>query len=192
MFATETKEVTLYSYNTQGVFIGEFQYLWVADTGIAANSTLVKPLEEKEGFLLVWVEDKWVYTEDHIGKTVYNTESREPKVIDYVGAVKQGWTLLEPSEFDTWDGVSWVDNRTPEQIADYERSLMPILSPIEFDIKLVDAGLYDQVQELIQSDIKLKIAYTRAIFFSRTDDFIDQARIALELTNEQVDAIWIS
>ena len=70
------------------------------------------------------------------------------------------------------------------------RERMPRLTPIEFDIKLVDAGLYDQVQGLIQSDIKLKIAYTRATFFSRTDSFIDQARIALNLTDEQVDMIW--
>ena len=72
------------------------------------------------------------------------------------------------------------------------RKRMPNLTPIEFDIKLVDAGLYDQVQELITSDIKLKIAYTRATFFSRTDPFIDQARIALNLTDEQVDTIWES
>ena len=70
------------------------------------------------------------------------------------------------------------------------RKNMPTLTPIEFDIKLVDAGLYDQVQGLIQSDVKLKIAYIRATFFSRTDPFIDQARIALGLTDEQVDNIW--
>ena len=76
--------------------------------------------------------------------------------------------------------------------AQLNRERMPTLTPIEFDIKLVDAGLYDQVQELIQSDIKLKIAYTRATFFSRTDPFIDQARIALGLSDEQVDMIWES
>lgn len=76
--------------------------------------------------------------------------------------------------------------------AQLNRERMPHLTPIEFDIKLVDAGLYDQVQELIQSDIKLKIAYTRATFFSRTDPFVDQARIALNLTDEQVDTIWES
>ena len=76
--------------------------------------------------------------------------------------------------------------------AQLNRERMSQITPIEFDIKLVDAGLYDQVQELIQSDIKLKIAYTRATFFSRTDPFIDQARIALGLTDEQVDTIWES
>jgi hypothetical protein len=76
--------------------------------------------------------------------------------------------------------------------AQLNRERMPRLTPIEFDIKLVDAGLYDQVQELIQADVKLKIAYTRATFFSRTDPFIEQARIALGLTDEQVDMIWES
>ncbi len=76
--------------------------------------------------------------------------------------------------------------------AQLNRERMPTLTPIEFDIKLVDAGLYDQVQELIQSDAKLKIAYTRATFFNRTDPFIDQARIALNLTDEQVDEMWTS
>lgn len=192
MFATETKEVTLHSYDENGVFNGSFPYLWVVGTGIAGNSTLVKPLVDKEGFVSVWDEGKWVYKEDHRDKTVYNTETKESKVVDYAGEIQQGWTLLEPIEFGEWSGSAWVDNRTPEQIIEYERSLMPTLSPIEFDIKLIDAGLYDQVQQLIQSDVKLKIAYTRAIFFSRTDPFLDQARIALGLTNEQVDELWTS
>lgn len=79
-----------------------------------------------------------------------------------------------------------------QKLVEFNRKNMPSLTPIEFDIKLVAAGLYDQVQELISKDIKLKIAYTRATFFSRTDTFIDQARIALNLTDEQVDAMWTS
>ena len=79
-----------------------------------------------------------------------------------------------------------------EERAQFNRQNMPTLTPIEFDIKLVDAGLYDQVQSLIKSDVKLRIAYTRATFFSRTDPFIEQARIALGLTDEQVDGMWMN
>ena len=89
------------------------------------------------------------------------------------------------------DGVFNVEV-DQDKLLQLQRQSMPRLTPIEFDIKLIDAGLYDQVQELIQSDVKLKIAYTRATFFSRTDPFIDQARIALGLTDEQVDMIWES
>ena len=72
------------------------------------------------------------------------------------------------------------------------RKRMPNLTPVEFDIKLNSAGLYDTVQELIKDKFELRIAYNRATFFSRTDPFIDQARIALGLTDEQVDMIWES
>ena len=105
----------------------------------------------------------------------------------------------KPTEFHTiwvWDNEPsaghWEDGYTEEEKLRLARKRMSTLTPIEFDIKLVDAGLYDQVQELIQSDIKLKIAYTRATFFSRTDPFINQARIALNLTDEQVDAMWMN
>ena len=98
------------------------------------------------------------------------------------------------TDYHVWDEVlsEWKDGRTSEQIAEYNRTQMPTLTPIEFDIKLVDAGLYDQVQSLIKADVKLRIAYTRATFFSRTDQFIEQARIALNLTDEQVDEMWTS
>ena len=70
------------------------------------------------------------------------------------------------------------------------RQNMPQLTPIEFDIKLHNNGLYDTVQDLIKDNFELRIAYNRATFFSRTDPFIDQARIALGLTDEQVDEMW--
>ena len=76
--------------------------------------------------------------------------------------------------------------------AQLNRERMPVLKPIDFDIKLNNAGLYDAVQELIKDNFEMRIAYNRATFFSRTDPFIDQARIALNLTDEQVDTIWES
>lgn len=70
------------------------------------------------------------------------------------------------------------------------RQNMPNLTPIEFDIKLHNNGLYDAVQDLIKDNFEMRIAYNRATFFSRTDSFVDQARIALNLTDDQVDAMW--
>jgi hypothetical protein len=100
------------------------------------------------------------------------------------------YRLMTESEIDKHENPEkYLSDEERIQLA---RNRMPKLTPIEFDIKLVDAGLYDQVQELIASDIKLKIAYTRATFFRRTDPFIDQARIALGLTDAQVDAMWMS
>ena len=78
------------------------------------------------------------------------------------------------------------------KVEEINRSRFPALLPIEFDIKLNNAGLYDAVQELIKDNFEMRVAYNRATFFSRTDPFVDQARIALNLTDEQVDMIWES
>ena len=79
-----------------------------------------------------------------------------------------------------------------QKLIEFNRQNMPQLTPIEFDIKLNSAGLYDTVQDLIKDSFELRIAYNRATLFSRTDPFIDQARIALNLTDEQVDEMWTS
>ena len=92
------------------------------------------------------------------------------------------WVLQE-------DGEIKIDQ---QKLIEFNRKSMPTLSPVEFDLKLNKAGLYDAVQELIKDNFELRIAYNRATFFSRTDLFIDQARIALNLTDEQVDEMWTS
>ena len=79
-----------------------------------------------------------------------------------------------------------------EERAQFNRSQMPNLTPIEFDIKLKNNGLYTTVQELIKDNFEMHVAYNRATFFSRTASFVDQARIALNLTDEQIDAMWTS
>ena len=78
------------------------------------------------------------------------------------------------------------------KVVEIKRQNMPALTPIEFDIKLNNAGLYDAVQELIKDNFEMRIAYNRATFFSRTASFVDQARIVLGLTDEQVDEMWTS
>ena len=95
---------------------------------------------------------------------------------------QQSWVLNEA-------GIIAIDQ---QKLIEFNRKNMPTLTPIEFDIKLNNAGLYDTVQDLIKDNFELRIAYNRATFFSRTDPFIDQARIALGLTDEQVDMIWES
>ena len=78
------------------------------------------------------------------------------------------------------------------KVMEIKRQNMSNLTPIEFDIKLNNNGLYDPVQELIKDSFEMRIAYNRATFFSRTASFVDQGRIALGLTDEQVDEMWTS
>ena len=93
---------------------------------------------------------------------------------------QDAWVLQE-------DGQIKVDQ---QKLIEFNRKNMPNLTPIEFDIKLKNNGLYDAVQDLIKDNFEMRIAYNRATFFSRTDSFVDQACIALNLTDEQVDTMW--
>ena len=108
----------------------------------------------------------------------------------------EDWIDLNEFRVMTEDEIDRHENPekylSDEEKAQLNRERMPTLTPIEFDIKLNNAGLYDAVQELIKDKFELRIAYNRATFFSRKDPFIDQARIALGLTDEQVDAMWMN
>ena len=94
---------------------------------------------------------------------------------------QESWELSD-------DGVITINQ---DKLTQIKRERMPTLSPMDFEIKLNNAGLYDTVQELIKDNFELRIAYNRATFFSHTDSFVDQARIALNLTDEQVDEMWV-
>ena len=129
---------------------------------------------------------KIVYMKD--GVLVAETFTQEVEV-DFPHVVIDR-EISEPIE--SWyieDGEIKIDQ---QKLIEFNRKNMPTLTPIEFDIKLNDAGLYDTVQDLIKDNFELRIAYNRATFFSRTDPFIDQARIALGLTDEQVDGMWMN
>lgn len=113
--------------------------------------------------------------------------SKTERVGDYLPL---GFRLMTAEEVDRHENP--VKYLSATEKARLNRESMSNLTPVEFDIKLNSLGLYDAVQELIKDSFDLRIAYTRATFFSRTDPFIDQARIALGLTDEQVDAMWVS
>lgn len=114
-------------------------------------------------------------------------DDNKPDVENYITPQK-----LPNEPIESWyidDGQIKIDQ---EKLTLYNRSQMPTLSPVEFDLKLNKYGLYGAVQQLVDSDLNLRIAYTRATFFSRTDPFIDQARQLLNLTDEQVDEMWMN
>ncbi|MCO6550989.1 MAG: tail fiber assembly protein [Gilliamella sp.] len=62
----------------------------------------------KESYWPCEQNSKWILIEDNRNKTVYNIETKESSFIDYLGKIKDGFTLLEPFEFCMWDGEKWI------------------------------------------------------------------------------------
>ncbi|HFV9293472.1 TPA: tail fiber assembly protein, partial [Serratia fonticola] len=69
------------------------------------------PPEPKPGFATQWNGDEWVHIKDSRGLTIYDQKTRVPSVVEYVGPIKDGYTLLAPtSNFDEWNGKEWILN----------------------------------------------------------------------------------
>ncbi|HGN0271920.1 tail fiber assembly protein [Proteus mirabilis] len=54
----------------------------------------------------------WEIVDDYRGLTAYDTQTKYPFIIDFIGALPETFTLLKPtSEFDKWDGKNWVTDK---------------------------------------------------------------------------------
>lgn len=99
----------------QGIYVGQTDADLSPeerDNGIylmPADCVDTAPPEDKKGFVAKWTGDNWDYLENHIGETVYSTETKEPKEIGELGAIPQGYTSMKlESEHEEWDGKAWV------------------------------------------------------------------------------------
>lgn len=73
------------------------------------NALRIAP-EFKDGYIPCEKDGKWVLVEDNREKKVYNIETKETFKIDYIGEIKEGFTLLVPFAYSKWDGEKWVLN----------------------------------------------------------------------------------
>lgn len=194
MFSDKDQTITLYSFNADTKeYCGEFEYFWATGTGLAANSTQIKIPAKKDGFAIIFDEQnqQWKYLEDHRGTKVYSTEDQKESDVDYLGKIKDGFTIVAPtSTFETWTGFEWLDQRTVEEIAAYNRSLLPKLSKRQFSLYLYDHQMYDQVMQAIEANLRFKIEYDTVSDIERLSPTVTEMSKLLNWTDEQVDAMW--
>ena len=199
-FATEDRTVILYGYdrNTKE-YTHMFDYYWVAGTGIAANSTLVQPpVQNREGFTKVFNGESWDYVEDHRGKMIYALLNQKlVKIVNYIGAIEYGFTDIAPnSEYDTWNGTSWEDTRTPEQRVVDKAKVLPALTRRQFKLALLDDGLLEQVDLAISNiqdpavKARIQIEYAESTTFERLNPSVVAMCQMLGLTDAQINALW--
>ena len=103
--------------------------------------------------------------------------------------IKEGMTLMTEEEIDRH--VYPEKYYTEEQKYAIKLASFPTLSPAQFELRLLKAGLRQQVLDYIATSEELQIVFNRATYFSRTDPFLLEAMQALNLSNTQVDALWV-
>ena len=103
--------------------------------------------------------------------------------------IKEGMTLMTEEEIDRH--VYPEKYYTEEQKYAIKIASFPTLSPAQFELRLLKAGLRQQVLDYVATSEELQIVFNRATYFSRTDPFLLEAMQALNLSNTQVDSIWL-
>ena len=196
MFAEKTTKVTLYGYDNQGVYQNSFEYVWVVGTGLSANSTLTKPINAPQGQSSVWNGEAWEHKQNHIGKTVYNTITKQSSVVTKIGAIEQGYTPLIPSQYDTWNGESWVDQRTASEKMQALLESFPVLDRRQFKLGLLSKGVLQQLEsalEAITDDVQkatLTIEYTESTSFKRTSEPVKQLFALIGMQEQDINDMW--
>ncbi|ENJ7581510.1 tail fiber assembly protein [Providencia rettgeri] len=150
----------------------EFVYF---DVSVSAGAYIDEPeLPTKAGFAVVRSEDgaKWEIVTDNRGKTAYNTETRQPIEIDFIGDLPAALTLLEPkTEFDVWNGKKWVTDTEAQKasfVAQAEQEKAQKLDEANKTIMYlqdaIEVGLDDD-----DYDAKLKAWKTYRVYLNRVD-----------------------
>lgn len=199
-FSEKDQVVTVYSYDSDMIFCGSFEYKWLKDTGLAANSTDIKPPKIPKSKIAVFdlSAQKWSIVNDFRNMTAYNIIDQSEVKIDYVGDVKEGFTLLKPnSVYETWSDNAWVDQRTEEKIISDEIALLPPLTRRQFRLALVQNDFdLSYVEEKIKSidDKKqqqiIQIEWEDAQTFERTSTSLKVMADILDLDDQKINELW--
>ncbi|MFW2606257.1 hypothetical protein [Aliarcobacter butzleri] len=129
----------VFKYDTQTKeFIQELEINEAYGTNLPFTTT-IKPLTKKEGFVVCFNGTKWEYVEDFRNTVVYNKETKQELIIDYLGKIKDDVTISKPEQFDKWDYKtnSWVcdevekENDRVQNINSYTQSFITTKYPLE-------------------------------------------------------------
>lgn len=97
----EDVNITLYAFNKDYDYYLSFSLPQskVTDEGWY---TTVAPPEHKDGFVQVFNPDeqKWLQIVDNRGRFAYRHDTEEASIVDYIGELKDGFTLITPDVVD--------------------------------------------------------------------------------------------
>ena len=117
--ATQAGYVRVYHFSGNGECLGWSDEYINIGVGLPGSSTVISPGEPITDMVSVFNGTTWDKQEDHRGQTVYSTADRHAVVIDYIGAIKDGFVEVAPvTPFDKWNGKAWVEDTDAQHAAD--------------------------------------------------------------------------
>jgi len=109
------------------------------------------------------------------------------------GTTKKAPPALAEDEYAIWSGSDWIMTTTPPPIPVPVKEVPEFISKYQAKMALLQAGLYEQVEAYVanSNDYALKISWYDATNFYRDNQFIAGLAVEFELTEEQVDDLFI-
>lgn len=119
--ATNADYVRVYHFAGNGECLGWSDEYINIGVGLPGSSTMIPPGEPVTGMVSVFNGTTWDKREDHRGQTVYSIADRHAVLVDYIGAIKDGFVDAAPAtQFDKWDGATWVEDAEAQRTADID------------------------------------------------------------------------
>lgn len=146
-FASTSGWETVHTTNPATNEYLSIQETWVSiGTGLPAGAYLDEPMQPEQGKAIVRGNGEWVLVDDYRGQTAYHKQTRQPVVINALGALHVTLTLIPPtSPFDVWNeqAQAWVKDDAQEdawQIQQAQAQRQALMSEASQEIAvLVDA-----------------------------------------------------
>lgn len=105
---------TYYQTDRFGFFIGRVDVdpsplekdVWLIPAGCIETAPPAIP----EGKAAFWTGEQWTLADNFENLTVYNTKTREPRVLSRYDVLPAGFTLLIPGPHQIWRNGRWIDD----------------------------------------------------------------------------------
>lgn len=191
---------TVYNFDFDSKeFIGSTQEQLIKGCSAPVNSTIVEPLQKKQGFAVVWSGSSWEYIEDHRDEVVFDINTKQEFKIKKLGKYPKNTTKLKPNQFDVWDGSKWVLDQAAFEAAELEKLKSERAAAIQNIKVTTKSGNVFDGNEISQSRL------SRAISVMTDSDLINwvladnsiasvkksELQEALKLANTEMSRLWV-
>lgn len=109
------------------------------------------------------------------------------------GTTKKAPPIILEDQYSVWNGSGWDVTITPPATITPTKEVPEFITKYQAKMALLQFGLYELVESYVQnsSDYALKISWYDATNFYRNNQFIAALAIQFNLTENQVDDLFI-
>ncbi|EKN4030287.1 TPA: tail fiber assembly protein [Yersinia enterocolitica] len=119
-YAVTAGDVTVYNAMPDTrEYIGSSSEFINLGQGLPGHAYTDQPLKAKKGFAICRTQDNknWEYVADHRGETRYSTITKAEVLIKELGEYPVNTTDIAPTQFDLWDGSTWIVDEAAKSAA---------------------------------------------------------------------------